>query len=29
MEQNFDIPIVAITGSNGKTSSKGLLVYFI
>ncbi len=27
--QNFDIPIVAITGSNGKTSSKDLLVHIL
>ena len=27
--QNFDIPIIAITGSNGKTSSKDLLVHIL
>ena len=27
--KNFDIPIVAITGSNGKTSSKDLLLHIL
>ena len=27
--KNFDIPIIAITGSNGKTSSKDLLLHIL
>ena len=29
LEKNFEIPVIAITGSNGKTSSKELLLHIL